>query len=126
MAWWDVRILVWWQTCRRPDVEDAMGKAAAEPGDQALRQYVRGGRTLVDVGIELAVLRRERGLGGEDLAQRGGLPPEIVQELESGTRLPTGDEFTRLATGLGLTAHGLAVLLRPVVQHQASGIRAFG
>jgi hypothetical protein len=46
--------------------------------------------------------------------------------LESGVRLPTSEEFTRLAVGLGLTAHRLAALLRPMVQHQASGIRAFG
>jgi transcriptional regulator with XRE-family HTH domain len=95
-------------------------------GDQALRWYVRGGRTLADVGTELAYLRRERGLSGEDLAQRGGLPRETVEVLESGARLPTSEEFARLATGLGLTAHRLAVLLRPVVHHQASGIRVFG
>lgn len=102
-----------------------MGEGAAERGDQALRQHVRGGRTLGDVGIELAYLRRERGLSPEDLAQRGELSRETVQVLESGTRLPTSEEFTRLATGLGLTPHRLATLLRPVVQHRASGIRAF-
>jgi DNA-binding transcriptional regulator YiaG len=111
---------------RRPDVENAMGEAAAERGDQALRQYVRGGRTLGDVGIELAHLRRGRGLGPAEVAERGGLSQETVQALESGMRLPTGEEFTRLAAGLGLTPHRLAVLLRPVVQHQATGIRAFG
>jgi transcriptional regulator with XRE-family HTH domain len=88
--------------------------------------YVRGGRTLADVGTELAHLRRERGLSPDDLARRGGLPRETVAVLESGTRLPTSQEFTRLAAGLGLTADRLAVLLRPVVQHQASGIRTFG
>jgi hypothetical protein len=50
-----------------------MGEAAAERGDQALRQYVKGGRTLSDVGTELAYLRREQGLSQEDLAQRAGL-----------------------------------------------------
>jgi transcriptional regulator with XRE-family HTH domain len=103
-----------------------MGQAAGEPGDQALGQYVRGGRTLADVGTELAYLRRERGLSPDDLARRGGLPRETVAVLEAGTRLPTSEEFMRLAAGLGLTPHRLAVLLRPVVRHQASGIRAFG
>jgi transcriptional regulator with XRE-family HTH domain len=71
-------------------------------------------------------LRGERELSPDDLARRGGLPRETVGLLEAGTRLPTSEEFARLATGLELTAHRLAVLLRPVVRHQASAIRAFG
>jgi hypothetical protein len=64
------------------------------------------------------------GLAGA--ARRGGLLRETVAVLEAGTRLPTSEEFMRLAAGVGLTPRRLAVLLRPVVRHQASGIRAFG
>ena len=103
-----------------------MDEAASEGADQALNQYVKGGRTLVDVGTEFAYLRRERGLSQHDLARRATLPLETVRGIEAGARLPTGREFGLLATGLELTAGRLAEALRPVVRHQASGIRAFG
>jgi ribosome-binding protein aMBF1 (putative translation factor) len=105
--------------------EDAMGETPAERADQALTQYVKGGRTLADIGIEFAYLRRERGLSQHDLAQRARLPFETIQVIESGTRLPTKPEFAQLAHGLELTATRLAEILRPVVRHQGSGIRAF-
>ena len=50
---------------------------------------------------------------------------ETVQAIESGTRLPTKGEFAHFAAGLELTAGYMAEVLRPVVDHQASGIRAF-
>ena len=50
---------------------------------------------------------------------------ETVQAIESGTRLPTKGEFAHFAAGLELTAGQLAEVPRPVVDHQASGIRAF-
>ena len=103
-----------------------MEEAASERADQALTQYVKGGRTLDDIGIEFAYRRRERGLSQHDLAQRATLPLETVQAIESGTRLPTKQEFALLASGLELTARRLAEILRPVVEHQGSGIRAFG
>jgi transcriptional regulator with XRE-family HTH domain len=103
-----------------------MEDAASKQADQALAQWVRGGRTLSDIGIEFAYLRRERGLSQHELAQRATLPLETLQVIESGARLPTKQEFALLADGLELTAGRLAELLRPVVQHQGSGIRAFG
>jgi transcriptional regulator with XRE-family HTH domain len=103
-----------------------MEEAASKQADHALTQYVRGGRTLSDIGIEFAYLRRERGLSQHDLAQRARLPLETLQAIEAGTRLPTKQEFALLARGLELTAGRLAELLRPVAQHQGSGIRAFG
>jgi DNA-binding transcriptional regulator YiaG len=106
--------------------EDAMDEAASERADEALNRYVKGGRTFIDIGIEFAHLRRERGLSQHDLAQRATLPLESVQAIELGTRLPTKQEFALLASGLELTAGRLAAILRPVVQHQGSGIRAFG
>lgn len=102
-----------------------MNHAAANPADQALNQWVKGGRTLADIGGEFAYLRRERGLGLDDLAHRAALPLETVQAVESGIRTPTGEEFMRLAQGLGLAPSELAEILRPVVRHQASGIGAF-
>jgi transcriptional regulator with XRE-family HTH domain len=102
-----------------------MGETAAERADQALTQYVKGGRTLADIGIEFAHLRRERGLSQQDLAQRTQLPLETIEAIESGRRLPTDQEFALLATGLELTAGRLAEALRPVVDHQASGIRTW-
>lgn len=103
-----------------------MDETASERADQALNQYVKGGRTLADLGTEFAYLRRERGLSQQDLALRATLPLEAVQAIESGIRLPTEQEFARLASGLGITAGRLAEVLRPVVRHQASGIRALG
>jgi DNA-binding transcriptional regulator YiaG len=108
------------------DVENAMEDAASKQADQALTQYVKGGRTLSDIGIEFAYLRRERGLSQHELAKRAMLPLETLQAIEAGTRLPTKQEFALLAGGLKLTAGRLAKLLRPVVRHQGSGIRAFG
>jgi transcriptional regulator with XRE-family HTH domain len=102
-----------------------MDTGASERADQALEQYVKGGRTLSDIGVEFACLRRERGLSQRDLAQRARLPLETIQAIESGTRLPTKGEFGHFAVGLELTAGYLAEALRPVVDHQASGIRAF-
>jgi transcriptional regulator with XRE-family HTH domain len=103
-----------------------MDEAASERADQALGQYVKGGRTLDDIGTEFAYLRRERGLRQYDLAQRATLPLETVEVIESGTRLPTSQEFALLARGLELTAGRLATILRPVVEHTASGIQMFG
>jgi ribosome-binding protein aMBF1 (putative translation factor) len=105
--------------------EDAMDEAASQQADQALGQFVRGGRTLADIGTEFEILRRERGLSPEELAQRSTLPLGSVRAIESGTRLPTKEEFARLATALELSAARLAAILRPVLEHQASGIQAF-
>jgi transcriptional regulator with XRE-family HTH domain len=102
-----------------------MNNAATEGADRALRQWVRAGRTLVEVGDEFAHLRRERGLSPEDLAQRAMLPLEAIRTLERGTRLPTREEFERLAPALGLTTGQLAEILRPVLAHQAHGTEAF-
>lgn len=102
-----------------------MDTGASERADQALDQYVKGGRTLSDIGVEIAYLRRERALSQDDLAQRARLPLETVQAIESATRLPTKGEFAHFAAGLELTGGQLAEVLRPVVDHQASGIRAF-
>ena len=110
-------------SCVRTDVGDTMEEATSERADQALTQYVKGGRTLVDIGTEFVYLRRERGLSQHDLAQRATLPVEAVEAIESGTRLPTEQEFALLASGLGLTPGRLAEILRPVVQHRGSGIR---
>jgi transcriptional regulator with XRE-family HTH domain len=103
-----------------------MDEAASERADQALAQYVKGGRTKVDIGTEFVYLRRERGLSRQDLAQRGRLPLETIQAIESGTRLPTEREFALLARGLELAPGRLAEILRPVARHQASGIRMLG
>jgi transcriptional regulator with XRE-family HTH domain len=102
-----------------------MDEAASERADQALRQYVKGGRTLVDIGVEFVYLREQRGLSQQVLAQRATLALEAVEAIESGKRLPTRQEFALLACGLELTAGRLAELLQPVVRHQGSGIRAF-
>jgi transcriptional regulator with XRE-family HTH domain len=104
---------------------DEAASKRADQADQALSRYVKGGRTLSDIGIEFAYLRQERGLNQQALAQRTTLPLETVQAIESGRRLPTKQEFALLATGFDLTAGHLAEILRPVVQHTASGIRAF-
>jgi transcriptional regulator with XRE-family HTH domain len=103
-----------------------MDEATSERADQALNRYVKGGRTLSDIGIEFAYLRQERGFGQQALAQRATLPLETVQAIESGRRLPTKQEFALLAIGLDLTIGQLAEILRPVVRHTASGVRAFG
>jgi DNA-binding XRE family transcriptional regulator len=66
-----------------------MDKAKSERADQALRQYVKGGRTLVDIGTEFVHLREQRRLSQHDLAQRATLAPEAVEAIESGKRLPT-------------------------------------
>ena len=103
-----------------------MEEAASERADRTLSQYVKGGRTLDDIGTEFASLRRERRLSQHDLARRATLRLETVEAIESGTRLPTKQEFALLARGLELTAGRLARILRPVVEHTASGIRKFG
>jgi transcriptional regulator with XRE-family HTH domain len=100
-----------------------MDEAASERADQALRRYVKGGRTLADIGTEFVYLREQRGLSQHDLAQRATLPLEAVEAIESGRRLPTRQEFALLARGLELTAGRLAKLLQPVVRHQGAGIQ---
>jgi transcriptional regulator with XRE-family HTH domain len=102
-----------------------MGAAESERADQVLSRHVKGKRTVVDIGIEFTHLRRERGLSQHNLAQRTGLPLETIEAIESGRRLPTEQEFALLATGLEMTAGRLAEALRPVVDHQASGIRTW-
>jgi hypothetical protein len=42
------------------DGEDAMEHAGSEQADRALTRYVKGGRTLADIGTEFVYLRRER------------------------------------------------------------------
>jgi transcriptional regulator with XRE-family HTH domain len=100
-----------------------MDEAASKRADQALRRYVKGGRTLADIGTEFVYLREQRGLSQHDLAQRATLPLEAVEAIESGRRLPTGQEFALLARGLELTAGSLAKLLQPVVRHRGTGIQ---
>ena len=87
---------------------------------------MKGSRTLADIATDFVYLCRERGLSQHDLALRAMLPQETIRVSESGTRLPTKQEFALLASGLELTVARLAEILRPVVRHQASGIRAFG
>jgi transcriptional regulator with XRE-family HTH domain len=101
-----------------------MEEAASKRADQALTLYVKGGRTLDDIGTEFAYLRRERGLSQQELGQGSRLPLETVQAIESATRLPTEQEFALLARGLELTPGRLAEILRPVVRHTASDLRA--
>jgi transcriptional regulator with XRE-family HTH domain len=100
-----------------------MDEAASERADQALSQYVKGGRTLADIGTEFVYLREQRGLSQHDLAQQATLALEVVEAIESGKRLPTGQEFALLARGLELRAGRLAELLQPVVRHQGTGIQ---
>jgi DNA-binding transcriptional regulator YiaG len=76
-----------------------MENAASEQADQALTRYVRGGRTLADIGTEFVYLRRERGLGQHEFAERATLPVEAVQAIESGTRLPTSKSLSSLPPG---------------------------
>lgn len=97
-----------------------MDAAASERADQALSRYVKGGRTLSDIGIEFAYLRQERGLNQQALAQRATLSLEAVQAMESGRRLPIEREFALLAAGLKLTAGRLAEILNlSVLPHRA-------
>lgn len=103
-----------------------MDDTRSEQADQALRRYVRGARTLLDIGIEFAHLREERALSLEDLARRARMPLEAVQAIESGARLPSSDEFARLAAGLDLTEGRLALILRPVLRHGGSDIGTLG
>jgi transcriptional regulator with XRE-family HTH domain len=100
-----------------------MEEAASKRADQALRRYVKGGRTLADIGTEFVYLREQRGLSQHDLAQRATLPLEAVEAIDSGRRLPTRQEFALLAHALELTAGRLAKLLQPVVRHQGTGIQ---
>jgi hypothetical protein len=70
--------------------------------------------------------RSRRPVADSSGARRATLPLETVEAIESGTRLPTKQEFALLARGLELTAGRLATILRPVVEHTAGGIRKFG
>jgi ribosome-binding protein aMBF1 (putative translation factor) len=51
----------------------------------------------------LAELRQVNGLDVATLAARANLDPEVVAEIEAGTRTWTLDELSALAFGLGVT-----------------------
>jgi transcriptional regulator with XRE-family HTH domain len=102
-----------------------VNEPAVQRADRALRQWVRIGRTIVDVGAELDHLRHQRDLSADDLARRTTMPTDTIRAIESGSRWPTTEEFERLANGLGLRPNQLAELLRPVLAYQAEGIGPF-
>jgi len=66
---------------------------------------------LVAFGRVLRRARRERDLSQEALAQRAGLAPKHVSEIERGNREPRLTTITRLAGGLGLGGGELLALL---------------
>jgi hypothetical protein len=55
------------------------------------------------VAQHLAELRQVNGLDVTTLAARANLDPEVVAEIEAGTRTWTLDELSALAFGLGVT-----------------------
>jgi transcriptional regulator with XRE-family HTH domain len=57
------------------------------------------------VGLQIKLLRTARGLRQRDLAQRVGLSPSILSDIENGWRTPTADEVAALFTALGVGAN---------------------
>jgi transcriptional regulator with XRE-family HTH domain len=54
------------------------------------------------VGGRLFVLRHQRGLSQERLAERAGMSPKTVSRIETGVVSATVDQLARLARGLGV------------------------
>jgi transcriptional regulator with XRE-family HTH domain len=59
--------------------------------------------TTEQVASHLAQLRRVMGLGVSTLATRAQLEPQVVADIEIGTREWTLDELLAIALGLGVT-----------------------
>jgi transcriptional regulator with XRE-family HTH domain len=53
------------------------------------------------IGTEIRRRREELGLTGAQLAERSGLTPSAVSQIETGKRTPSSSSVMKLAAGLG-------------------------
>ena len=81
-----------------------------------------GGDVRHDFGARIRVLRRERGLTQEALAQRSSLSVEAVGRIERGAFSPTLETIHKLASGLGVPFQEL--FKSPQSEMPSSGRRA--
>ncbi|MFG2440965.1 helix-turn-helix domain-containing protein [Streptomyces sp. NPDC048508] len=65
-----------------------------------------------DFARSVRALREGAGLSVQDLSDASGVPPSSIYASESGTRLPTEDNFTAMAPALGIDAAAAAELRR--------------
>lgn len=62
------------------------------------------------LGQAVRALRQEAGIGEEALAERSGLPPALLAEIESGRANPTWGDMRRVAEALGTSLERLSEL----------------
>lgn len=72
------------------------------------------------VGAEVKRVRRGQGLSQRQLAERAGLSPAYISEVESGAKEPTLGSLRRLAAGLGLPAEALLAASPPSLEAAAA------
>lgn len=60
------------------------------------------------VGEELRAARADRGERIADVAERAGMSPQYLSEIERGRKDPSSEMLAAVAGALGLTAHELA------------------
>ncbi len=65
---------------------------------------------MIDIGPQIQVVRRARGMSGRALANMINATPTYITMLERGTRTPSLALLQRLAAALGIPAWALVLL----------------
>lgn len=89
-----------WQA-RTEDLEDIQAAHEASGGEALPLAYAR--RIIMDEAPPVRVWREYRGLTVDALAERAGMEPGCLSEIEAGKKIATVDAYLKLAVALGTT-----------------------
>lgn len=64
-------------------------------------------------GTRIRQIREHVGRSIQEVAQAGGMAPDVLQAIEGGAREPTLRELTRIATGCGVSVRQILGPLSP-------------
>jgi len=62
---------------------------------------------VLDLGSKIRLLRRQKEMTQNDLADRSGVSFRAIQKIEDGTSVPRADTLSMLGQALGVTVGGL-------------------
>lgn len=92
---------------RIEDLEDILAAREASGGEALPMEYAR--RIIMDEAHPVRVWREYRGLTVRALAERAGMQPGYVSEIESGKKTGSVDAYRKLAAALETTVDALVM-----------------
>lgn len=93
---------------RIEDLEDILAAREASGGEALPMEFAR--RIIMDEAHPVRVWREYRGLTLRALAERAGMQPGYVSEIEAGKKAGSVDAYRKLAAALDTTVDALVVL----------------